>query len=107
MKKLDQERLIVRQIGQSSARKVSTSRLRLLQRWHLAHLTHALHALLQERIHVRLKSFDIALNHSQIVRVLFARLVDAIVSSVGRLVRARLATEAWFWFRLALLGQRR
>lgn len=63
--------------------------------------------LLQERVHVRLESLDIALDDGKVVRVLLARLVDAVVASVGRLVRARLAPKAGLWFRLALLGQRR
>lgn len=56
---------------------------------------------------MRLESLDIALDDGKVVRVLLARLVDAVVASVGRLVRARLAPKAGLWFRLALLGQRR
>jgi hypothetical protein len=80
--------------------------LSLFQRRH--HLRHSLHTrmrLLQERIHVRLQSLDIALNNSEIVRVLLARLMDAIVARVRRLIRARLAAETRFWFGLALLWQ--
>lgn len=56
---------------------------------------------------MRLQSLDIALNDGEVVRVLLARLVDAIIARVRRFIRARLAPETGFWFGLALLRQRR
>lgn len=87
VKKLNQERLIICQISESSARQMARCIARktcLIETWNAECRRRWI--VLEERFHVRLEPLDVALHDSQIVSVLLTCLVNAIVSSIGRLI---------------------
>lgn len=87
VKELNQEGLIVCQVGESSAGKMTGRVARktcLIETWNAERSRRWI--VLEERFHVRLETLDVALHDGQVVGVLLTRLVDAVVSSVGRLI---------------------
>lgn len=85
LKELNQQRLIVGDVCERSAWEMTG--VCWIHSWN-AEWVHAspLRIVLKEGLHLRLKTLNIALHHRQIVRVLLARLVDAIIASVRRLI---------------------